>query len=182
MTNLTPRQQELTDLWEEHLRHEFETRDTRSTMDTMVSDAYVNHVPVLTGGSGYDELQEFYSKYFIPEMPPDAEMLPVSRTIGEDRLVEEFVFRFTHTVQMDWILPGVPPTDKPVEVAMIVMVEFRDDKLSCERIYWDQASVLVQVGLLEAGDLPISGADSARKVRDPSIAANQLIKRAEARK
>ena len=100
----------------------------------MVPDAYVNHVPVLTGGSGHAELGDFYSKHFIPLMPPDTEMVPVSRTIGEDRLIEEFVFKFTHTIRMDWMLPGLEPTGKPVEVAFIAVVEFRGDKLAFERM------------------------------------------------
>lgn len=179
MTDLTPRQQILEELWEEHIRHEFETRDTSATLDTMVEDAYVNHVPVLTGGSGRQELDAFYSKYFIPQMPPDSDMRPVSRTIGSDRLVDEFIFQFTHTTRMDWILPGVEPTGKRVEVAMVVIVEFRDDKLACERIYWDQASVLVQLGLLQESGLPVVGVESATKVIDPSIASNRLIQRAE---
>ncbi len=176
MSKLTPRQEELTRLWEEHLKHEFETHDTGATIDTMVSDAYVNHVPVLTGGSGHAELGNFYSKHFIPLMPPDTEMIPVSRTIGEDRLIEEFVFKFTHTIRMDWMLPGVDPTGKPVEVAFVVVVEFRGDKLSCERIYWDQASVLVQLGLIATDSLPVVGVEGARKVLDPSIKSNELIK------
>ena len=182
MTDLTSRQQALADLWEEHLKHEFETQNPFATLDTMIEDAYVNHVPVLTGGSGREELQEFYSKHFIPQMPPDTNLHPVSRTIGSDRLVDEFIFQFTHTIRMDWLLPGVAPTGKRVEVAMIVVVEFRDDKLACERIYWDQASVLVQLGLLQERNLPVVGVESASKVIDPSIASNRLILQAEAQK
>ncbi len=176
MSELTPRQEELTRLWEEHLKHEFETHDTGATIDTMVAEAYVNHVPVLTGGSGHAELRDFYSKHFIPLMPPDTEMVPVSRTIGEDRLIEEFVFKFTHTIRMDWMLPGIDPTGKPVEVAFVAVVEFTGDKLSAERIYWDQASVLVQLGLIAAGNMPVVGVEGARKVLDPSIKSNELIK------
>jgi len=177
MNELTPRQEELATLWEEHLKYEFETHDTDATLDTMVSDAYVNHVPVLTGGSGHTELGNFYSKHFIPLMPPDTEMVAVSRTIGEDRLIEEFVFKFTHTIRMDWMLPGIEPTGKPVEVAFIAVVEFRGNKLSCERIYWDQATVLVQLGLIVPGKLPVVGVESARKVLNPSMRSNELITR-----
>ena len=175
---LTPAQQALSDLWDEHLRHEFATRDPEQTIDTMVKDAYVNHVPVLTGGSGRKELGEFYAKYFIPQMPPDMEIVPVSRTIGSDRLVDESVARFTHTIRMDWLLPGIAPTGKRVEVALVVVVAFRDGKLAGEHIYWDQASVLVQLGWLDASALPVAGVESARKVLDPSIPSNQLIERA----
>jgi len=177
--NLSPAQEALRKLWEEHVRYEFSTRNTDDTLATMVDDAYVNHVPVLTGGVGKNELREFYSKRFIPQMPPDTEMTPVSRTIGEDQLVDEMVFKFTHTISMDWILPGIPPTGKSVEVPLVAIVRFRDGKLAHEHIYWDQASVLVQLGLLDPSKLPVAGVESARKVLDPSLPANELMKRTE---
>ena len=169
---------ELEKLWEEHIRYEFSTRSTDDTLETMVEDAYVDHVPVLTGGSGQAELRQFYSTHFIPKMPPDMEMTPVSRTIGTDQLVDEMVISFTHTIEMDWMLPGIPPTGRPVEVPLVVIVRFRDGKLAHEHIYWDQASVLVQLGLLDSAKLPAAGVESARKVLDPTMPANMLIKRA----
>src|SRR5213592_4670153 len=178
-TKLTPAQETLLQLWEEHVQHEFSTRNTDDTLATMVEDAYVNHIPVLTGGVGRDELREFYSKRFIPQMPPDTEMTPVSRTIGEDQLVDEMVFTFTHTIQMDWMLPGIAPTGKRVEVPLVAIVLFRDGKLAHEHIYWDQASVLVQLGLLDPGTLPVAGVDSARNALDPSLPSNALIGRAD---
>src|SRR5215510_14451180 len=173
-TSLTPAQELLQNLWEEHLRFEFETRNTEATLDTMVADAYVNDIPVLTGGRGRNELREFYAQRFIPQMPPDTEMTPISRTIGTDRLVEEMVFKFTHTIEMDWMLPGIPPTGKHVEVPLIVVVHFRDEKLAYEHIYWDQASVLAQLGLLDASSLPVAGIESAHKALDPQLPANVL--------
>src|SRR5215831_5873481 len=139
-TSLTPAQQALSEMWEEHVQCEFSSRSTEKTLATMVVDAYVNHIPVLTGGVGREELREFYSKLFIPQMPPDTEMTPVSRTIGNDQLVDEMVFKFTHTISMDWMLPGIPPTGKRVEVPLVAIVRFRDGKLAHEHIYWDQAS------------------------------------------
>ena len=176
---LTSAQQRLSELWEEHVRYEFSTRNTEDTLATMVEDAYVNHIPVLTGGSGRDELREFYSRRFIPQMPPDTEMTPVSRTIGEDQIVDEMVFKFTHTIPMDWMLPGISPTGKRVEVPLVAIVRVRDGKLAHEHIYWDQASVLVQIGLLDPARLPIVGIESARKVLDPSLPANELMRRAD---
>jgi len=170
-------QKTLSQLWDEHVRHEFSTRHTEHTLDTMVEHAYVNHIPVLTGGSGHDELREFYSKHFIPQMPPDTEMTAVSRTIGEDQLVDEMIFKFTHTMRMDWMLPGISPTGKRVEVPLVAIVRFRDGKLANEHIYWDQASVLVQIGLLDPAKLPVVGIDSAKKVLDPSLPANELMRR-----
>lgn len=178
MNQLSKRQQFLSDLWDEHMKHEFATLDTEHTLDTMVPDARVNHVPVLTGGRGREELGEFYSKHFIPTHPADVEMIEVSRTIGMDRLAFEFVARFTHTKRIDWMLPGIEPTGKRVELAAVVIVDFDGDKLVQEQIYWDQASVLVQLGLIDPDTLPVAGVQSARKVLDPTLPSNELIERA----
>jgi carboxymethylenebutenolidase len=151
-------------LWQKHTDHEFVTRDTEATLDTMVDDAYVNHVPVMTGGRGKDALRAFYSKDFIPRMPPDTALVPVSRTVGENQLVDEMIFSFTHTQEMPWMLPGVPPTNRPVKIPLVVIVKFRDGKLAHEHIYWDQASVLKQIGLLADPSLPVFGVETAEKV------------------
>src|SRR5882724_1022791 len=176
---LTAAQESLSQLWEEHVRHEFVTHNAGDTLATMVEDAYVNHIPVLTGGVGRDELREFYSKRFIPQMPPDTEMVPISRTIGNNQLVDEMVFKFTHTVRMDWMLPGIAPTGKRVEVPLVAIVQFREGKLAHEHIYWDQASVLVQLGLLDASALPVAGVETARKALDPKLPSNALMRRAD---
>ncbi|MBW4571951.1 MAG: ester cyclase [Tolypothrix carrinoi HA7290-LM1] len=176
-TKLTPAQEVLQALWEEHLADEFATRDTEATLATMVPDAYVNSIPVMTGGVGLDQLREFYSKHFIPQMPFDTELIPVSRTIGTDRLVDEMVLKFTHTIRMDWMLPGLAPTGKRVEVAVVAIVRFRDGKLAHEHIYWDQASVLVQLGLIDTNSLPVVGAESAEKVLNPNLPSNSLMQR-----
>src|SRR5207248_1357354 len=178
-THLTSAQENLSQLWEDHVRFEFSTRNTDDTLATMVNDAYVNHIPVLTGGVGRDELREFYSKRFIPRMPPDTEMTPVSRTIGNDQLVDEMIFKFTHTIRMDWMLPGVAPTGRRVEIPLVVIVRFRDGKLAHEHIYWDQASVLVQLGLVDPRKLPVVGVESAKKAMDKKMPSNALIDRAE---
>ena len=170
-------QQTLSQRWDDHVKYEFATRNTDDTIETMVVDAYVNHVPVMTGGVGHDELREFYSQRFIPQMPPDTAMTPVSRTIGVDRVVDEMVFEFTHTINMEWMLPGVEPTGKHVKVALVVIVHFRDGKLAHEHIYWDQASVLAQLGLIDAEKLPVAGVESAEKVLNPSLPSNDLMKR-----
>jgi len=155
---------ELARLWEEHTGHEFVTRDVEATLDTMVEDAYVNHIPVMTGGTGKSALRAFYSRDFIPNMPPDTTLTPVSRTIGQDQLVDEMIFSFTHSQEMPWMLPGVAPTNRRVEVPLVAIVKFRDGKLAHEHIYWDQASVLRQIGLLPDAGLPVCGAETAKKV------------------
>jgi len=159
---------DLAALWEEHCRHEFETRDVDATMATMVARPYVNHIPTMTGGVGHDELKRFYKYHFIGGNPPDTELRPVSRTIGADQLVDEMIFSFTHTSEVDWMLPGIAPTGKRVEAAFVVIVGVADGKVTHEHIYWDQASVLVQLGLLDPAGLPVTGADQARLVLDPT--------------
>jgi carboxymethylenebutenolidase len=163
---------DLLHLWEQHTAHEFVTHDTEATLATMVDDAYVNHIPVLTGGRGKTALRIFYSRDFIPSMPPDTTLTPISRTIGDDQLVDEMIFSFTHTQEMPWMLPGVPPTNRPVEIPLVAIVKFRDGKLAHEHIYWDQASVLKQIGLLSDPTLPIAGAETAQKVVNPNFQRN----------
>jgi carboxymethylenebutenolidase len=161
-----------------HFYLEFEARDTDTTMTTMVPEPYVNHVPTMTGGVGYAMLYRFYKNHFIGNNPPDMRMVPLSRTIGVDRMVDEFVMCFTHTTEVDWLLPNVPPTGLSVEIPMIAIVTFRGDKLFNEHIYWDQASVLVQVGVLDPSLLPaVTGVEQARKLLDPSLPSNTLMAR-----
>ncbi len=136
------------ELWADHIAGEFVTKDVEATLATMVNDAYVNHIPVNTGGRGKDELRVFYRDIFIPSWPDDLQMAPVNSVIGDEQLVDELHLTFTHSKQMDWFLPNVPPTNKRVDIDLVVVVQFRGDKLACERIYWDQATVLRQVGLL----------------------------------
>lgn len=166
------------EVWERHTAAEFEAADIEATMATMSSDPFVNHVPVMTGGSGYNNVRRFYSSYFLPAQPPDTEAELVARTVGEDRIVDELLHKFTHTIEMPWILPGVPPTGRRVEIAVVAVVQFEDGKISGERIYWDQASVLAQVGLLDAEKLPIAGIEASRKVLDVrNEPSNELIER-----
>jgi carboxymethylenebutenolidase len=176
----TPDEQRLIDAWEGHLRCEFAERDAAATVATMAADNYVNHVPVMTGGRGRDEMLAFYGRHFIPKMPADTRLTPVCRTVGQGRVIDEMIFAFTHDVGMDWMLPGVAPTGRRVEVPLVVVVQLRDAQVVCERIYWDQASVLVQLGLLEPSRLPVAGAETARKVLDPGLPSNDLIRRSAA--
>jgi len=164
-------------LWEKHTTCEFGTRDVAATMRTMVADPYVNHVPVMTGGVGQRELARFYANHFIPKLPADTKLVPISRTVGADRVVDEMLFCFTHDVEIDFMLPGVPPTGRYVEVPTVAIVNFRGDKLYHEHIYWDQASVLVQIGLIDPKGLPIAGIETAKKLRDETEPTNTLMQR-----
>jgi carboxymethylenebutenolidase len=145
MTNLSPKQLER--LWEEHLKGEFESKDVEATLATMVDDAYVNHMPTNTGGRGKDALRAFYRDDFIPSWPDDLQTTPVNRVVGEGQLVDELRLTFTHDRPMPWLLPNVPATNKKISLDVVVVVQFRGDKLACERIYWDHAAVLRQSGM-----------------------------------
>lgn len=172
-----PADHDLVALWEAHCRHEFETRDVEATMATMVAEPYVNHVPTMTGGVGYVELKRFYTHHFIGRNPDDTTLTPISRTVGADQIVDELLFSFTHTREIDWMLPGVAPTGRRVEIPLVAIVRFHDGKVAHEHIYWDQASVLVQVGLLNPAGLPIAGVETARKVADNTLPSNAMMAR-----
>jgi carboxymethylenebutenolidase len=176
----TADQQRLLDVWQRHVYAEFASKRVDDALATMTEDAYVNNVPLVAGGVGKRGVGDFYSRYFVAQMPPDIQSTLVSRTIGQDRIVEESVFRFTHSLRMDWFLPGLEPTGKLIEVAVVGVVQFRGDKISHEHLYWDQASVLVQVGLLDENRLPVAGAQVARRLLDSSVPMNQLLRRERA--
>ena len=154
---------------------EFDQRDVNATMATMVADPYLNHVAVVTGGRDRDEVRRFYERHFIPRWPDDTTVVPVSRTVGRDQVVDELVMGFTHDVDMDFMLPGVPPSGRPVQLPVAAVVGLRDGKVAHEHIYWDQATVLVQVGALDPAGLPVTGAEQARKMLDRSLPPNALI-------
>ncbi|KAL6714431.1 hypothetical protein ACLMJK_007855 [Lecanora helva] len=172
-------------IWENHLALEFVTKDADATMSTMVDEPYVNHIPTMTGGIGYKDLHRFYRDYFIPGNPPSLKIKLLSRTVGTDRVVDEMHMSFKHTQVIPWLLPDVEATNKDVEVAGVVIVCIRGGKLYHEHIYWDQASVLVQIGLLDpklvphrtsTARLPVVDGASARKVMDESsVRSNELI-------
>ena len=166
---------DLSKLWDEHTLHEFGTRDVAATMATMVDEPYVNHVPTMTGGVGARDLSRFYAKHFIPTTPADTKLIPISRTIGADRVVDEMLFCFTHDIEVDWMLPGVPPTGRYVEIPLVAIINFRGGKLYHEHIYWDQASVLVQIGLLDPKGLPVAGIEIAKKLVDETLPSNTLM-------
>ena len=167
----------LSSAWDQHLASEFAAKSPEQALATMAAEPYVNVVPLMIGARGRDEVRAFYANHFLSQIPPDMEMVPVSRTIGQGRVVDELIMRFTHTIRMDWLLPAIPPTGKPVEVPMVAIVQFEGDKVAHEHLYWDQASVLVQVGLLDR-TLPIRGGETAAQVLNPSQPMNELIRRA----
>jgi carboxymethylenebutenolidase len=166
---------DLSTLWDNHCYFEFATRNVPDTMATMVNEPYVNHIPTMTGGVGAQQLARFYQWHFVDANPEDTKLIPISRTIGSTSLVDEMLFCFTHTREIDWMLPGIAPTGKYVEVPLIAIVNFRGDKLYHEHIYWDQASVLVQIGVLDPTGLPVAGIETAKKLIDETLPSNTLM-------
>src|SRR5262249_5029872 len=165
----------LSNAWDQHLASEFTAKSADQALATMTADPHVNLVPLMVGARGRTQLHDFYANHFLNQIPPDVEMVSVSRTIGQGRVVEESIMRFTHSIRMDWILPGVPPTGQRVELPFVVIVQFAGDKLAHEHLYWDQASVLVQVGLLDRS-LPVRGGEIAAQVLNPTQPMNELIR------
>ena len=151
-------------LFDGHIESEFADRDVNSTMETMVAEPYVLGVPIMTGGVGGTEVRRFYSEHFINQIPKDAKVTPISRTVGKDQVVDEFIVSFTHDTQWDYLLPGIFPTGKRVELPHVVVMKFEDGKIAHEHVWWDQASLLVQVGLLDPANLPVAGVEQARKL------------------
>lgn len=183
-------------IWDEHCRYEFGERDVARTMATMVAQPYVNHIPTLTGGIGQERLTHFYTNHFVHANPDDTELEMVSRTVGIDRVVDEFVFKLTHDRQVDWLLPGIPPTGKYLEIPFTGIIGMRGDRLCHEHIHWDQATAMRQAGLLpewvkfpyaiegkeaDAGKsyevrAPTTGVETARKLVDEgSLESNKLM-------
>jgi carboxymethylenebutenolidase len=166
---------DLAALWDKHCEYEFGTRDVDATMSTMVAEPYVNHIPTMTGGVGAAMLARFYKHHFVNSNPPDTSLVPISRTVGATQVVDEMLFCFTHTTEIPWMLPNIPPTGKRVEVPLVAIIKFRGDKLYHEHIYWDQASVLVQIGLLDPSKLPVVGIEQGRKLLDETLPSNGLM-------
>lgn len=144
--------------------------DLDKTLATMSADPHIVNVPTMVGGRGPAGVRTFYANRLIGQFfPPDVKFETISRTYSRERLVDELIISFTHTAAIDWMLPGVAPTGKFVEVVFVVIVGLEDGKVSYEHIMWDQANVLVQIGLLDPAGLPVTGAGAAAKLRNPSL-------------
>ena len=169
MSEAPPREptvQEMIDIWQAHTMSEFAFRDADASVTTLTDDAHVLLVPIQVGANGKPAVREFYANSFLPQIPPDMEVVPVSRTVGQSQLVDEAIYRFTHSVQMDWFLPGVPPTGRRIEFVLVGIIRFRDNLICSEHLYWDHATVLAQLGLLDPSATPggVTGASSAQQL------------------
>jgi carboxymethylenebutenolidase len=160
----TNRSLDLGALFDGHIAREFADFDVDATMETMVAEPYVHCVATLAGGFGGREVRRFYGEHFVNQIPKDAKVTPISRTIGEDQVVDEFILSFAHNTQWDYLLPGIPPTGKRVELPHVVVMKFKNGKVAHEHVWWDQASLLVQVGMLDPAKLPVTGVEQARKL------------------
>jgi carboxymethylenebutenolidase len=161
--------QKLDAIFNAHMEAEL-SGDLDKTLATMAPNPHLVNVPTMVGGQGPQGVRTFYSKRLIGQFfPPDVKFETLSRTYSSERLVDELIISFTHTTPIDWMLPGVAPTGKRVEVAFVVIVGIEGDKVSYEHIHWDQANVLVQLGLLDPKGLPVAGAGAAAKLRKPSL-------------
>jgi carboxymethylenebutenolidase len=149
-----------------HVKCEFQDHDVEATMRTMVDDPYVHNVPVLKGGYGREGVYDFYKRHFVGKMPADTRVEPISRTVGPDCVIDELIVCFTHDIVIDYLLPGIKPTGRYVELPHVVVMKFHNGKVAHEHIYWDQACLLAQVGLLDARKLPVTGKEQAAALRN----------------
>jgi carboxymethylenebutenolidase len=176
MQEFNAAEQALIDVWEAHTAAEFQHKDADVAIATMTSHPVLIHVPVGTGATGREPLRKFYREVFIPQIPADTELQLLTRSVGQNRLIDEFILRFTHTVQMDWFVPGIAPTGRRLEVPHVGIIAFEEGRISSEHIYWDQATVLLQLGLLD-GSLPVLDTHQSDRLLDPNAPANQLANR-----
>jgi carboxymethylenebutenolidase len=156
----------LSEVFDEHIKCGFQKHDLEATMKTMVKEPYVHHVPVLTGGIGYSGVYNFYKNELVGKMPDDTKFVRISRTIGKDQVVDEVILSFTHNREIEFMLPGIPPTGKHVELPNVIIMKFNAGKIAHKHIYWDQASLLVQIGLLDPKCIPVSGIEQARMLME----------------
>jgi len=158
-------QSTLADVFDAHVTHEFVDKNVEATMQTMTAEPYLLHLPTLTGGDGHQSVRRFYEQMFVGKWPADTKVARLSRTVGSDQVVDELLISFTHDVPLEFMLPGVPPTGKPVELPTVVVMKFESGKIAHEHIYWDQGSLLAQVGLLDPRLVPVIGAQQAAALR-----------------
>lgn len=159
----------LATVFDKHINCEFEEKDVQATMHTMVKEPYVHHVPILTGGIGYEGVYDFYRDSFIGKMPSDTKFVQISRTIGNDQVVDELVLSFTHDIEIPAMLPEISPTGRYIELPLVVVMKFKGNKIEHEHIYWDQASLLLQIGLLDNKKIPITGIEQSKRLQELAL-------------
>ena len=168
MNPLPPDHQALLATWQQHTHAEFQLKDPDAALATMTENPYVICVPSGTGGVGRVAVRKFYAEQFLPSIPPDFELQSLSQIFSNDAIVEEFVVRFTHSLRMDWMLPGIRPTGRKAEFVIVVIIRFHAGKVAREHVYWDQATVLSQLGVLDKR-IGTAGAGSAAQLLRLSV-------------
>ena len=163
MKHVTPDQQTMLATWQQHTYAEFVLKDADAALATMTENPYVLLIGSGVVRVGRAALREFYADKFLPNIPPDFEITTLSQTFGDDRIVEEMAVRFTHTIDMDWFLPGVPPTGRKAELLVAAFIQFDGGKIAHEHAYWDQATALSQLGVLDH-PLAVGGMRSAAEL------------------
>lgn len=176
MVHFSDRERSLIEVWEAHTAAEFANKDVDAAMATMTDHPVLIHVPNGTGATGKAAVRKFYSEILIPQAPPDIELQLLARSVGQDCIVDEFILRFTHSLRMDWVAPGIEPTGRSLAVPHVAVIAFEDGKIRSEHIYWDQATVLTQLGLL-GDDLPVLDSAQCDRLLDADAPVNQLIQR-----
>ncbi|WP_299494771.1 hypothetical protein [uncultured Shewanella sp.] len=156
--------QKYVDIFDEHMAAEFDHKNINDTMATMSEDPYVINIPTLRGGDNYQAVKHFYNTEFIGQFPDDMDIEVISKSFNTDLLVTELVMSLTHDREIPWLLPNISPSYKKISFFTIVIVNFKDEKVDSERIYWDQGSVLAQVGLIDEKKLPVNGQACVHKL------------------
>ena len=163
MTTTVPARPMLLSQWQQHTYAKFELKDADAVLETMTENPHVFCVPSGCGGRGKEGVREFYTNQFLPRIPPDMELLPISEIFAENYVVAEYVVTFTHTLQMDWMLPGISPTGRRAELLLIVVMGFENGKIASEHVYWDAAALLFQLRVLDSAAVA-AGIGSAAKL------------------
>ncbi len=165
MKGYTDAEQALINVWNAHTAAEFEQKDADAAIATMTDHPVLVHVPVGTGASGRAALRQFYAEVFIPQMPADTELQLLTRSVGQNRVIDEFILHLTHSLRMDWFAPGIEATGRRLAVPHVAIIAFDDGKIASEHIYWDQATVLLQMGLLDK-NLPVMDGSQCDRLLD----------------
>ena len=175
VASYTTTEQSLIDVWEAHTAAEFAEHSADAAIATMTDHPSLTHVPVGTGATGCEAVRRFYAEVFIPQAPPDIELELLSRTVGQNRIVDEFILHLTHTLRMDWFAPGVEATGRRLAVPHVGIIHFERGKIASEHIYWDHASLLLQLGVLPENRFPVMGAEQCARLKDVESPANELM-------
>ena len=138
---------DLEQTWEEHQQALIRRRDLRAALAQLAAEPVITHIPAMTGACGRQAVERFYAGQFLPHVPDDLTLNRISRTVDRWRLVDETTVSFTHDRELPWLLPGVEPTFRRAEVLAIAVVGFDRTRIRSQRVLWDHATLLGQLGV-----------------------------------